>query len=519
MSKYSRLQYNGINVDFDRGLSAFSPIPQQVKNVAVSRAGIAETRNFYRYWSFAFARAHAHGDLKNQIAAFWDYVRTGASFAFWHDRDLMSYWNFEGKSLKNINEVNATFTRATTAYYDDPSTGLLTSVASGAARFPAGKFGRGVLVERAATNLLTHSEELGDASWTATNITVTTNTAQTKAPDGTATAETLLCTSTDGTLRKDTSTNIGTDDGVFSIYLKNDTTGTVTINLYIIRADTGATLVFKACSVTGEWVRYSAVYESAGSITANWGVVIEMPTGGSRVYADCAQLEVGVDVLTASSYIKTVAAAATRNIDTIAYGASNFFDYYPVRGTISFWFAPTWPTSSNNLTRYFFTLEGLNVDSVLYLDASELLKFSIGVNDGTSIVATSSAVSLTANTFVHIAVTWDSTIVNGLKIYFNGVLVGSSSNSFFSLTPRDTNFYIGSDSANVSCDGIIDDFMIRRDVLDASEIADIARGLRPLGYDRNYWSALMIEERQYTQNRLPGVPLWDIEIPVREVIS
>lgn len=513
------MTYNGINVDFDRGLSAFSPIPVQVKNVAVSRAGIVETRNFYRYWNFAFARAYADAKLKNQLTAFWDYVRTGASFSFWHDRDLMSYWNFEGKSFSNINEVAGTFTRATTAYYDDPVTGLLTSVASGAARFPSGKFGRGILFERASTNILVRSAELENASWTATNITVNSDTLNTKDPNGGNVSELLTATANDGTLRQDTSTNIGTDDGVFSVYLKNNMAGTTAVTLYIIRADTGATLASQVVAVTGAWQRYSVTYDNSGTITANWGVILEMDTNGTTIFAWGAQLEVGASILTASSYIPTVAASVTRNIDALSFTASNFFNDEATQGTISFWFAPTWGTATNNLSRYFFLLSGLNGNIELHLDTAELLQFNVPAKTGVAVNAASSAVTMTANTFYHIAVTWDATIANGLKIYFDGTLVGTSSNSAFSITPTSTNFYLGNNGSTSSCDGVIDDFMIRRDVLDASEIAEIARGQQPLGYDRNYWSALMIEERQYTQNRLPGVPLWDIEIPVREVLS
>lgn len=521
MSKYSRLKYNNINVDFDRGLSAFSPLPIQIKNVAVSRAGIAETRNFYRYWTFAFARAHAHAGLKNQIMAFWDYVRTGASFSFWHDRDLASYWNFEGKTLSNIDEVAATFARATTAYNQDPDTGLLTSVASGTPRFPAGKYGRGVLVEQQSVNLLTAPEDASNVAWIKTSLTVSTNTTETLDPEGGTNADRLVTTGANATLVQETATNIGTSDGVFSVYLKNKQIGDQAATIELYRVTAGTTLATKAITITSSWQRFYVAYDSAGSITDNWAVRIIFPQDAETFYWKNAMLEAGVAQIYPTSYHAT-----TRNRDDISYAAANFFNDEPTQGTIAFWFKPNFAsTELAGVLGYLFTIDsfdgGGNTIMVLTIGSANGINLIItnkhgfdGINVSYSLPAFSSS------DFMHISITWDTTIANGGKIYLNGVLGATSSNSYFPIKRLGTNLYLGRQSSGaVAVNGIFDDMLIRKDVLDAAEIAEIASGQQPLGYDRNYWAALMIEERQYTQNRLAGVPLWDIEIPVREVIS
>lgn len=527
MSKYSRLKYNNINVDFDRGLTAFSPIPIQVKNTIFSRAGIGETLNFYRYWPFSFARAHAHAGLKNQLAAFWDYVRTGASFAFWHDRDLAGYWTFEGKSLKSIDEIDGTFTRATAAFYNNPTTGFLEEVNTGVSRFPAGKFGLGILIERVTTNVLIKSTEFNDAGWNATNITVTTNSGLTRSPalnGWDTTADLAELTSTTGSFQRDTTTNIGTNNGVFSVYLKHLGSGTKTGTIYLKRVDTDATLNSKAITITPEWQRFFVAYDSVGSITADWRARIELNGASGNDFAVWGgMLEAATDILTPSSFVVTSTIAVTRNAETLVYAASNFFDDEPARGTIAFWYSPSFASTAIGLGRFFFEMESFGgvFDGIeLFLNSSGGLLATVYGKDGVLNASASGTIgSFAAGDFIHLAMTWDTTISDSVKIYVNGVLNATSSNSAFSPTRIGTNFRLGHDHNGNQIDGVLDDLLIRRDVLTAAEIAEIARAQQPLGYDRNYWAALMIEERQFTQNRLPGVPLWDIEIPVREVLS
>jgi hypothetical protein len=244
-----------------------------------------------------------------------------------------------------------------------------------------------------------------------------------------------------------------------------------------------------------------------------------MDTNGDQIYAWGAQLEVGSEILYDSSYIETTTAAATRNIDVLAYAASNFFDYYPNQGSVSFWFAPKWDTELNGLARHFFNLQGLNANTTLNLDTSEQLVLGVGLNTGGQVTATSSAVTMTEDTFYYIVVTWDTTTTNGLNVYFNGSLVGTSSNSAFALSPRGTNFYLGSDGSTNSCDGIIDEFEIRKDVLNQAQISNYYNSGRAHGWRRNYYSSMLIDQSSYEPTLLEGGWRFDIPLVLKEVLT
>ena len=82
-----------------------------------------------------------------------------------------------------------------------------------------------------------------------------------------------------------------------------------------------------------------------------------------------------------------------------------------------------------------------------------------------------------------------------------------------------TTFFLGTKARRTAgANGIIDDLEIRRDVLNAGEIADRATGRFSIGYDRNYFPSLMIDEQALGLTHLPALPNWDLEIPVREAL-
>jgi hypothetical protein len=78
-----------------------------------------------------------------------------------------------------------TVTRASTGYAETTG-GVLVPFASGELR----RTDRGVLIEGARTNLLLRSQELNDAVWQKSDVTVTANAAT--APDGTTTADSVI---------------------------------------------------------------------------------------------------------------------------------------------------------------------------------------------------------------------------------------------------------------------------------------------------------------------------------------
>lgn len=234
-----------------------------------------------------------------------------------------------------------------------------------------------ILLEQQVTNRVLRSEEFNNASWTKTNLTVTSDTEI--APNGFATADTLTATSNNAILSQN-STNIITTPGVGSIFLKRktgvgdiiiecgQTSSIVSINSstwtrcsVVDTIITGATYSIVAGLhtittssphnlVTGDSIRFVLVTIATGSgaastnqvatvtgantFTFNFGAAtatgtcniipqlfrLRIAISGDEVYAWGAQLETTATNLQnnyyePTSYIPTTTAAATRITD------------------------------------------------------------------------------------------------------------------------------------------------------------------------------------------------------------
>ena len=164
----------------------------------------------------------------------------------------------------------------------------------------------GVLIEAAATNLCTYSEQFDHANWTATSITVTAN--DEEAPDGTNTADKLAATAANGTLESTAMTVTSAADYTASVYIKRSAAmgGNVTGRLIHYDATGAAEETAVAFTATDEWQRIDVRDASAASTSRT--IRIEIDTNTEEVVVWGAQLE--ADYLT--SYIPTTSAAATR---------------------------------------------------------------------------------------------------------------------------------------------------------------------------------------------------------------
>jgi hypothetical protein len=522
MSTLPRIQYNSINVDFDRGVNVFDYGRDQRRVENESANGIIETLSYYERARVAIQRRIASADLQAQLEQFWLYARTGQSFSFWRDRDLAGYWDFEGKSYSSNDGVAGTFARATTAYYTDPTDGLVKTVASGAARFPAGKFGRGLLIESAATNILVRSEEFDNASWIKTNVTVAANTTDTKDPNGGTTADSLTTTSTNGTVAQETSTNIGTNPGVFSVYLKTKQLGSQSATLTIYRVIAGTTLATQAITITSQWQRFSVQYPYAGggAITDNWAVMITFPDNGEVFYAWGAQFEAGRQF--ATTYMPTTSAAATRNTDVLTFAASSFFDDEPIYGSIGLWINPSFAYATNQLSHQLLFVDGISSSDLIDLNITSANEVIFIIYDKLGSFA-SVGISLAdywSSGWLRVDCTWDLTISNGLKVYINGILRNTSSNSSFSPKRIGTNFRIGSNQAGTYfADGIIDEVELRKDVLTAQQISNYYNSGRAFGWRRNYFSSMLIDQASYEPDLIDGGWRFDVPLVFKEVLT
>lgn len=239
-----------------------------------------------------------------------------------------------------INSVDAWTARASTATYYD-SNGVLQTAASGVARSAAYDYDSngvlrpiGLLLENAETNLLLYSEQLDNAAWAKSNITVTANAAV--ATDGNTTADKLVESSATGSHNiYQLQTASASKAHIFSAHIKAGERSNVMlqcfdgasyVNAYfdvsagVVVSQSGvvakirkSSYGFYRCSIaftTGAAATsvYSYIYLSTGSGVSNY-----TGDGTSGIYVWGAQLAAGNY---ATSYIATTSSQVTRAADT-----------------------------------------------------------------------------------------------------------------------------------------------------------------------------------------------------------
>ena len=159
-----------------------------------------------------------------------------------------------------------------------------------------------LLLEPQRTNLMLYSQQLDDATWGRTSVSVTAN--QATAPDGTNTMDLLVFSATSGRLTQGISTTSGATY-TFSIWLATQS-GTQTVEIGNINLG-----VWQTVTVTTTPTRFS-VTQVASSTTRFPGI---QSTGAYSILAWGAQLEAGAYPTT---YISTTSATATRVADSFS---------------------------------------------------------------------------------------------------------------------------------------------------------------------------------------------------------
>lgn len=152
----------------------------------------------------------------------------------------------------------------------------------------------------ASRNLLTFTQEFGNAAWVTATGTATLSANSATAPDGTLTAGTLAATSANAIRWQTYIPTVGVSY-TFSIWLRRKSgTGNVQIT-----AD-GST--FTTVSVGDAWTRFSASY--FGALVGTKGAGVRIVTSGDEVYLWGAQLEAVPDAnLVLGSEVVTVNSA------------------------------------------------------------------------------------------------------------------------------------------------------------------------------------------------------------------
>lgn len=211
--------------------------------------------------------------------------------------------------------ADVTFTRASTGTYFDLA-GVMQTAAINAVRV---SYTMGspttppqALIEPAATNLLTYSDQFDNAAWTKTLVTVTANYAV--APDGTATADRVVFSGAAGSLSQATGLVVGTTCSG-SVYVKGVLGETIAVSAG------GVDQIF---IFNGSWQQLKA--QNKVSVNANFNVNTSNGVTARDFVVWGAQMESGK---VATSYIPTTAAPVARAADVVGATAGILYCNVP----------------------------------------------------------------------------------------------------------------------------------------------------------------------------------------------
>ncbi len=322
-------------------------------------------------------------------------------------------------------------TRATTATRFN-SAGLIESVASGVPRldyFTSGGTAGcpALLVEPAATNALSYSEEFDNAAWGKSAMTVSTGTtALFTAPDGTTNADKIIATS--GNVAHNINrSGIASAAYTFSVFAKAGEESVISLWLRgaSVRAEfnlvSGTVSNITTTSARIEnygngWYRCT-VYDSTAGTTAHvYGRngAAYAGNGSDGFYLWGAQLETGS---VATSYIPTTTGSVTRNADVISVSGAVSGCIGQTEGTIYAEVDLRASASSSARRIVNMRVDGNNLLSLEIPTAGTSIEFS-AVSGGSSVTAT--ATGITTGIY-KIAVGYNSA-ASGTVLYVNGTL-------------------------------------------------------------------------------------------------
>lgn len=521
-----RIQYppagsQTINVDLVRAPHRFNHVPVQRNSESTAGSGVEETLEWYTQDHMTYERKRLTGQEIIELARFFEFARDGSSFSWETNRNIGCYIPFEGNSLNTMDGVAPTFTRAATGYYRQASNGLFVTAASGAGRFPAGKYGNGLLLEGAYTNLITHPSDFtsGTGAWNQTNCTVTGNSTELVDPAGNNESDKLAATANNGNVTFDTSTAVG-NDAAFNVWLRAQSDTAATIR---IEGTTAGTSIEDSITVTPEWQNFSLSGDTSSYI-GNLRARILIDTSADVIYAYDAALYDSMEFAPPISPNPTATSSASATGEVVDYATSNIIGQN--KGTIMFWFKPQWTAGASTTGRFLLFVDGVTSPNrhmsyfITGAGAHELRFY-----DGTGTIAASVGGSATsdfvADTWTHVAITYDAFLeedTETLRLYINGSEKSATNTTTLSPNPLSTNFNLGSNSTSSQAHGIFDDFYPRKDVFSAKQISNIYNAGRGIGLRRNRWTTCKVVDTNFNPNWNTG-DRHDFVMQFKEVLT
>ena len=180
---------------------------------------------------------------------------------------------------------------------------------------------KGILVEPAATNLLTYSDDFSDASWNAFAKTNTISADTIVSPDGTSNADAITAGQTDSSLAKSGISGSASTTYTFSFWGKVPS-GTQAIKCQIANQSNVTLGGSEEFVFTTQWQRFSfnrTLGAGDTGMTVAIGGFSSFNTG-DIIHLWGAQVEEGP---IATSYIPTTTASVTRTKDDITLGSAS----------------------------------------------------------------------------------------------------------------------------------------------------------------------------------------------------
>lgn len=498
-------------ITFPRNLNVYQPERISQINRQIAADGTPYTLKWYTKHDIAIEKMLVTPSLRRHLDDFQIFAEGGAEFKFAFEDRYGKYFDFEGVSNLSNDGDELTTTRTGTAYNINPINGLVESVAANTARFEDGKYGEhALLVERAGVNYCQQSADFS-TTWSATNMTVTTNVSYLTDPAGGVTADKLAATANLGNVQYTTS-QASTGVAVFSVWLKS-LSGDIEGDLIV---GDSATNNATDITITPEWTRKIGVLYH-GSPSGNLYGTIRLDTSGDAVFAWGAQIESGI--LWPTTYMPSAGSNGTRGAEyhTLTLDTE---DIGTVSGSLSFYVYPFFAYDDGlahtmveilNASNYALLRVIKTAGSALYAEAD--------LADDSTVGATASVTAdfLNQNAWNRIDVTWDYSSSNSIKIYHDSVLVVTSSNDAFAppLTPNTLALGDRTTTGSVSMNGRLDDVMLWKEVvLTQQEINYFYNADQAMGIHRNRWDSVILDNISIEQRA--GTPRYDAKILLRE---